>query len=131
MQILSRKMFVGLAAGVLATTCLGFAGSQKKSHRATDVTFSGQTRFNNGDTLSAGTYRMEVPENSQTPKVQFFQNGKIVASAEATVVSEQKKNPSTEIDTVTQGNTQAVTAIRPEGWQEELKFGSAANSAAQ
>jgi len=82
------------------------------------------TKFNNGTTLPAGTYRMEVPENPTTPAVAFVQDGKVVATVEAKVVTEQKKNNATEVDSVTQGDAQVVRAIRPGGWTEEIDFGS-------
>lgn len=127
MQPQCKKLFAGFVVAILATTCLGFAagGSHKSSERGTDVTFSSKTKFNSGDTLPAGTYRMEVPESSQTPAVTFSQNGKVMATIEAKVVNEQKKNGGTEIDSTTEGDAQVLTAIRPAGWDEELIFGSA------
>ena len=95
------------------------------------MTFSNTAKFNDGNTLSAGTYRMEVSENSQTPAVTFSQDGKIMATTQAKVVTEQKKNDETEIDSVTQGGTNVVTAIRPAGWEEELTFGSGGQQSGQ
>jgi hypothetical protein len=131
MQMVSRKSFVGLVVAILATTCLGFAGSHKSSERATTVDFASTTKVSDAVTLPAGTYRMEVPENSQTPAVTFSQDGKVMATIEAKVVPEQKKNGQTEIDSVTQGNAQVLTAIRPGGWDEELVFGSAGQDVSQ
>jgi len=125
MQIPGRRLFIGLVAAVLALTCLGFASGATHKDRAKDVTFSATSKFQNGVTLRAGTYKMEVPDNSQTPNVTFSQNGKVVATVPATIVSEQKKNSQTEVDAVTRGNAQAVTAIRPSGWDEELSFAPA------
>lgn len=126
MQLLGRKSFPGLVAAILATTCLGFAAghSHKTPDRSTYVTFSSQAKFNNGDTLPAGTYSMKVPENSQTPEVTFYKDGKVMATVKAKVATELKKNDETQIESVTQGNAQEVTAIRPGGWDEELLFGS-------
>jgi hypothetical protein len=126
MQMLDRKPFAGLVAGILTATCLGFAagGSHRGSERGTDVTFNSRTLFSNGDILPAGTYRMEVPENSQTPDVTFFKDGKVVATIKATVVTQGKKNSNTEIDSVEEGDAQVVKAIRPAGWNETLSFWS-------
>lgn len=126
-----RKSFVGFGVAILATSCLGFAGSHKVKDRTVSVTFSNTAKFNDGNTLSAGTYRMEVSENSQTPAVTFSQDGKIMATTQAKVVTEQKKNDETEIDSVTQGGTNVVTAIRPAGWEEELTFGSGGQQSGQ
>jgi hypothetical protein len=126
-----RKSFVGFGVAILATTCLGFAGSHKSKERTVSVTFSNAAKFNNGNTLAAGTYRMEVSENSPTPAVTFSQGGKVMATTQAKVVTEQKKNDETEIDSVTQGDTNVVTAIRPAGWDEELNFGPADGEASR
>jgi len=128
--MLSKRVFTGLAAAILATACLGFGswGFHKSSDRGTNITFASMTKFNNGTTLPAGTYRMEVPDNSPTPKVEFYKNGKLVATASAKVVSETKKNSHTEVDSVTQGNAQLVRTIRPSGWNERLEFGRHATS---
>lgn len=66
MQILNKKSFAGLVAAGLTIACVGFAswGSHKSSERKTNVTFISTAKFNNGDTLPAGTYQMEVAENS-------------------------------------------------------------------
>ena len=127
MQRLGRKSFAGFVVAILATTCLGFAagGSHKSSERISVVTFGSTTKLNNGNMLPAGTYRMEVPENSQTPAVTFSKDGKVMTTIEAKVVTEQKKNDETEIDSVAQGDAQVLTAIRPAGWAEELVFGPA------
>ena len=127
MEMLGRKPLIGLMAAILSTTCLGFAswGSHKSSERATDVTFDSMMKLQNGETLPAGTYRMEVPENSQTPAVTFLQDGKVVATSNAKVLSQEKKNPCTEVDSVTRGKTQLLREIRPSGWDEILKFGPA------
>jgi hypothetical protein len=124
MEVLGRKPLIGLMAAILFTTCWGFAswGSHKSSERATNVTFANMMKFQNGETLPAGTYQMEVPQNSQTPTVTFLRNGKVVASSNAKVQSQEKKNPQTEVDSVMSGKAQLITEIRPGGWDEVLKF---------
>lgn len=124
MQLQAKRLFVTLGVAVLSVTGLGFGswGSHKLSERTTDVTFTNTTKFQNGTTLAAGTYRMEVPESSQSPKVTFYKDGKAMATVDAKVVDEQKKNDNTEIDSVTKGEVQQLTAIRPSGWHERLDF---------
>jgi hypothetical protein len=143
MKMLGRKSFVGLVAAIVATACLGFAswGFHKSSERGTEVTFPTMTKFNNGAKLPAGTYWMEVPKNSQTPEVKFYKEnvqtaeegaanttvvgGKVMATIKAEIVTQQKKNATTEIDSVARGDAQIVKAIRPAGWDLEVVFGSA------
>ncbi len=125
MYSLGRKSVVCLAAAILGTTCLAFGSNgHKRSDRSTEITFSSTTKFNNGDTLPAGTYDMRVPKDTTSPNVTFYQDGKAVATVKGQVVNEQKKNDTTEVDSTTDGTAQKVTAIRPNGWQEEIDFGS-------
>jgi len=126
MQMLSKKSVAGLVVILFAATCVGFGSwFHNSTERGTNVTFSFMTKFSNGETLPAGTYHMEVPDNSQKPAVTFSQDGKVMATVKAKVVTEPKKNGDTEVDSVTEGSAQAVTAIRPSGWEEKLVFGSA------
>ncbi|HTS71745.1 MAG TPA: hypothetical protein VMO17_22440 [Terriglobia bacterium] len=124
MRVQGKSVLIGLAAAVFATACLGFGswGIHKSSDRRTDVTFLKKTKFDNGSVLAAGTYDMEVPENSQTPEVMFKKDGKVMATVPAKMIAQSKKNDYTEIDAVTNGDTQMVTAIRPGGWEESLMF---------
>jgi len=125
MEMREKKLMAGLVAGILATACMGFAhgSSRRQAERATNVTFANTMKFQSGETLPAGTYRMEVPENSTTPDVSFSKDGKVMATARAKVVSQEKKNNNTEVDSVAQGKVQAVKVIRPQGWEEKLVFG--------
>jgi len=132
MRILSNKLFAGLVAALFAATSLGFAswGSHKKTERATNVTFVEMVKLQNGDTLKAGTYRMEVAEDSQTPNVSFYQDGKVVATVQAKAITEQTKNSDTEIDYNQQGEAHILTEIKPAGWEEALLFGSSSQGGA-
>jgi hypothetical protein len=89
------------------------------------VDFYSLTKFRNGTTLAPGTYRMEVPENSSTPDVTFYKEGRAIATVKAKVVSQLTKNQATEVESVTRGNAQLVNSIRPAGWHETLLFGQA------
>jgi len=133
MKMCGRSVLMGLAAAMLATAGLGFGswGFHKSSERATDVTFLNKAKFDNGNTLPAGTYQMEVPENSPTPEVTFKKDGKVMATVRAKVVTQPKKNAYTEIDAAASGDAQLVTAIRPAGWDESLIFGPAGSKASR
>ncbi len=117
----SSKLYLSLTTTMLATACLGF-GSHKSANRGTEVTLIKTAKFNNGATLPSGTYRMEVPENTTTPKVIFYHDGKAMATVNATVVNEDRKNSTTEVDSTATGDAQVINAIRPDGWNEELDF---------
>jgi hypothetical protein len=128
MKYLWRKPFVGLLIAFFVGTCSGYAhfwGIHKSNTRITNVTFANEVRFNNGSTLPAGTYKMEVPDGSQSPMVSFSKEGKVMATSKAKLVNENKKNPYTEVDSTTRGQVQVVNAIRPGGWDEVLRFNPA------
>ncbi len=119
------RLFVGSLAVILVASGAGFARSGKFSGRTTDITFASTVKLQSGATLPAGTYRMEVPEGSQTPTVTFLRGDKVVATSPASLVSEANKNPATEIESVAAGNAQHVIEIRPGGWKEALHFSTA------
>jgi len=141
MKMQGRRLFVELTVAIFVTACLGFATSEthKPSRRETTVTFATTTMFKNGTTLPAGNYRMEVSQSSTTSEVKFYKEhnsrvdsqyvpedlggGKFMASVPAEVVAQSKKNAATKIESVTRGNAQLVTTIRPVGWDEEIVFG--------
>jgi hypothetical protein len=127
MKNVGRRLLIGSMAGILVAAYAGISyarNTSKTRTRHTDVSFSNNMALRNGETLPAGTYRMDVPENSQNPVVTFEKDGKVVATSKANVVSEEKKNEETEIDSVRQGQAQLITEIRPSGWNEALVFGS-------
>lgn len=119
------KSLIGLAAAVLLAAPWSFAGwrgSHKSGDRSTHVTLSTAEELGNGPVLPAGTYRMEVPDNATKPEVAFYKDGKLVAQAQAQVVTSTNKNPYTEVDSRKAGSQQIITAIRPVGWTESLVF---------
>ncbi len=65
---------------------------------------------------------MDVAENTKTPDVSFYKDGKVIATTRATVVAEQKKNSETEVDYVKKGGANRLTEIRPSGWYKALLF---------
>ena len=130
MRMLTKARIVALGVAILGVACLGFGSemTHKASDRGTNVTFYSRSRFNAGVTLPAGTYRMEVPQNTQSPQVMFYKDGKVMATVTAKMVDESKKNSDTRIDSVTKGNAQQITSISPNGWREKLLFNSPSSS---
>ncbi len=128
MQIHGKKLLMTSMAAFLVPLGVGFAhswGFHKASDRTTKVTLGETMKLQDGKTLPAGTYRVEVAENSQSPMVSFLRDGKVVASEQAQVVNQSSKNPYTEVDSVKHGGTQVITTIRPSGWHEILHFAKA------
>jgi hypothetical protein len=72
--------------------------------------------------LQAGEYTIRIPENTQSPEVEFYTDGRLVAKAQAKVETQPQKNEYTAIETTNEGNTDVVTAIDPSGLPERLVF---------
>lgn len=124
---MKRRGFGLLAGSVLAGVVaagLGFAAPMKDHH--TNITFYTTMKFQNGVVLPAGTYRMQVPEDTRTPSVTFLQNGKVKARVPAQAFSGQNKNENTQVASVASGNAELVKSISPAGWTETLSFGPTA-----
>jgi len=116
---------LGLVVLVLMTASLSFArlwGEHKSSDKSANITIASVMALSNGNVLKAGSYHLEVPEDSQAPEVSFYKDGKVVAKAPAKVVAENQKNPYSEVDSIKQGNKDVITEIRPGGWAEKLVF---------
>ena len=123
--IQGRRLLTGLVAAFLIPLGVGFAhswGFHKSSDRTTNVTIAENMQLQDGTMLAAGTYQMEVPDGSQTPKVEFLKDGKVIASASAKVENETAKNAYTEVDSVKKNGSEFISTIRPGGWHEILRF---------
>lgn len=142
MNMINRKSFSGLVIAVIATACLGFASSGFHKLSRTDVNFTAPAKFENGNVLPAGSYRMVVSGNPQTPQVKFYKEyvgidgmgeagltAKPSLTLEAKGLSEPRKNETTEVDSVIRGDVQVIKSIRPAGLHEELVFGPSGASA--
>lgn len=123
-----NKLVAMFAAAIVATACLGFAGTH--TERGANITLASRIKLSNGQMLPAGNYRMEVAENSPMPTVRFYKEslstgywgGRAMALTNAQVVTEAQKNKRTVIDSVQRGDAQLLQVIQPRGWHERLLF---------
>ncbi len=88
--------------------------------KTTNVDIVYNSKLSNGVTLQPGNYKLEIPLNTKTPDLKFYQDGKLVASVPASVKSEARKAPSTEIDYQDQSGSHYITEVRPGGLSEAL-----------
>jgi hypothetical protein len=110
------KLLLGMTMALLCAAALGVAKSDQ-------VNIIYETRVGNGPTLKPGVYKLAVINDPQSPKVQFYQNGKRVAEVPAKIVSQNKKNPETEVYYNTVGKDgHVLTEIRLNGWTENIMF---------
>jgi len=96
----------------------------KSSTKSYTVTLDSAAKLKNGAELQAGNYTLKVAENTQTPEVEFYAGGKLVAKEDAKVQSQSQKNPYTALELNTSGNTNVITAVDIGGMSEKLVFSS-------
>ncbi len=94
--------------------------SHNSSVKTTNVDIIYQAKLANGKTLKMGSYKLEIPLNSKSPDLKFYQHGKLVASVPAQVKSEAQKPPATEIDYTRKGAAEYLTSIRPGGLKKSF-----------
>ncbi len=124
MNVKSIRFALALATALVMTGSFSFAGSWfgRSSTKDFQVTLDSAAKLRNGTLLKAGDYTMKIPENTQSPKVEFYTQGRLVATIQARVQNESQKNEYTAVETTKKGNTNVITAIDPGGWRERLVF---------
>ena len=120
------RLFFTLAATLVMAATLSFASSPfgKSSTKSLDMTLDTAAKLSNGTELRPGDYTVKIPEDTQTPEVEFYANGKLVATDRGKVQTESQKNEYTAIETTLKGKTSVVTAVDPAGWREKIVFDS-------
>lgn len=116
--------YVSTITAVLFTTAgLTFANWFERSNTKTcHVTLDSAAKLNNQTVLKAGQYTLKIPENTQSPEVEFYADGRLVAKAQAQVKSEPQKNEYTAIELNSNESTNVITAVDPRGLAEKLVF---------
>ena len=89
---------------------------------AHEVRISRLAKVGNGPELQAGTYRVEVVKNPDSPEVRFYKEGDVVATAPATWTKEAVKCISTEVHAEEVAGRRVITKIWLEGSKESLVF---------
>ena len=117
------------AAGILVAASMAFAKFPsldlgRSSKKSADVEIYETARIPGGPTLHSGEYRVVLNNNSPTPEIGFYQNGKLVAQVPAKLVDQGKKFDETKIYSNTTGaETQVITQMDISGWREKVLFG--------
>jgi hypothetical protein len=128
MNVKAVRLVMTLAAVLVMATSLSFGRtwhSEKSSAKSVTVTLDSDAKLNDGTVLKAGEYTVKIPENTQTPEVEFYMNGRVVAKAQAKLETRPQKNDLTAIETTHDGNTGVLIAIDPSGLPERLVFSGA------
>jgi hypothetical protein len=125
MNVKLVRFVLTLGAALVLAASLSFAGSWfgKSSTKSFAVTLDSAAKLNDGTMLKAGDYTIKIPEHTQSPEVEFYTDGKLVAKEQAKVQTQPQANEYTAIELTTKRNTNVVTAIDPGGWRAKLVFG--------
>lgn len=126
-DVVNKSMMA--AAGILVAASMAFAKSPspdlgRSSRKSAEVDIYQTARIPGGPTLQSGEYRVVLNNNSPTPELGFYQNGKLVAQVPAKLVEQGKKIDETEILYQAEGdNSQVLTEMDLQGWKEKVLFG--------
>jgi hypothetical protein len=116
------RFVLAVAAALLMTASLSLARSwfRKSSTKSYAVTLDSDAKLSNGSELKAGNYTVKVPEDTQSPEVEFYDGVKLVAKEQAKVVTQSQKNEYTALELTTKGSANVLTAVDPGGLSEKL-----------
>ena len=120
------RSVLALAAALVMTASFSLARSwfSKSSTKSYRVALDNNAKLSNGAELKAGSYTVKIPDNTQSPEVEFYDGVKLVAKEQAKVVTQPQKNAYTALELSNKGNTSVVTAIDPGGLSERIVFSS-------
>ena len=119
MKSLTRYLFTGLL--VLALTAVAALGKTKKE----SVTFVSDVTVN-GTVVKAGTYDLRL--DGQTGSLEILKGSKVVATAPTHVEKRDNKARSTEIHTISNGNTDQLVSVAFSGKEENIVVGQSSQS---
>jgi hypothetical protein len=123
MNVKPVTFVLGLAVALVMVVSPTFARSASSQGPSKEKTFHVQldaAKLSNGTALKAGDYVLKIAENTQSPEIDFYRNGKLIAKTQAKVVTQPRKNDYTAIETSPKGKVKVITAIYPDGWAERL-----------
>jgi hypothetical protein len=126
-DVMNKSMLV--AAGILVAASMAFArfpnlGLGHSSTKSADVEIDRTARIPGGPTLQSGEYKVVLTNNSTTPEIGFYQDGKLVAQVPAKLVDQGKKFDETEIHYDSKAaDSLVITQMDLSGWSEKVLFG--------
>jgi hypothetical protein len=115
-------------AGMLVAASMAFAKSPSPDlghsfKNATTVEIYQNTPISGGPTLPSGEYQVVLNNESPTPEIGFYQNGKLVVQVPAKLVDQGKEFDDTSIYYDAKGASLAISEMDLSGWREEVLFG--------
>ncbi len=126
-----HQLIFPLSGVLLITAGMAFGrGLHRSSQKSADVDLTETTKVPNGPTLKAGTYKVTLSNDSSTPELEFYQDGKRVGEAPVKLADQEKKFSETAVFAETKDDhTQVVIEMDLSGWTQKVLFsGSDASS---
>lgn len=122
----SKLLLTPVLASVLALVSVaGLASAKQRTGKVATVDISQSAQVLNGPTLQPGTYQVKLLSESGTPQVAFYQGGKLVAQAPATLVDQGSKSTETAAHFNNADGNHVLTQIDVNGWTKSIQFGPA------
>jgi hypothetical protein len=127
-DVVNKSMLA--AAGILVAASMAFAKFPsldfgRSSKKSADVDIYQTGRIRGGPTLQSGEYKVVLNNNSTTPEIGFYQNGKLVAEVPAKLVDQGKKINETKVYYDTTGKrwcSERITAGLAQPIKRRLHF---------
>lgn len=115
-------------AGMLVAASMAFAKSPnldlgRSSQKSADIAIYSMTRISGGPALQSGEYKVVLTNNSPTPEIGFYQNGKLVVQVPAKLVDQGKEFGETAFYYDAKGASLAISEMDLSGWEEAVLFG--------
>lgn len=125
MKTRMHRFILPLSAMLLFTAGIASAKfPHHSSQKSADIDLIQTTTFPNGPTLKAGSYKVTLVNGSNTPELEFYQDGKRLGEAPVKLIEQDKKISETEVFADTKDDhTQVVTEMDLSGWTQKIVFG--------
>ncbi len=112
-----RAIRIGVATAAVLLLTLGLAVAKTKN-----VNIDQRSKLASGTILEAGTYKVEILEQTSKPEAAFYRGNKLVARAPVKLEAQPKKAPYTMIYFVNSENPPKITGIKLKGSSEMIVF---------
>jgi hypothetical protein len=131
MRRLVRDSSIGVVATILiAASLAGARGHDRSRPKSADVDVPYSATIPNGPTLQPGSYKIELVNDSTSAKVDFYQNGALVAEAPVELVDTGSKFSQTEVYYYNPDNsTRVMTQIDLKGETQKAMLAASDSSA--
>jgi len=116
------------AAAILVAASMAFAKSPRlalgsSSQNSAEVEIFSITPISGGPTLQPGKYTVVLNNNSTTPEIAFYQNGKLAVQVPAKLVDQGKEFDETTFKYDEMGANLPMSEMDLKGWRERVLFG--------